>query len=224
MAVTDHHRYAPSLEAITVFAAIPHDLRIYPGEELHPNGVHIVNFGGRFGVDELLNTEETAREVAEIRHAQPPVPPGVDPAWAAQTQWAFDKVREAGGLAIFCHPYWVFGEHYSLAEAYIEYIFATQPFDAFELIGGFMRHETESNLLQVARYHEERARGRTFPIGRQRFARLRTRRPLRLVLHGRVLPHTRAARVARKHQGGLCGGGRCAPRRGRTSARSLSGW
>ena len=92
------------------------------------------------------------------------MPPGVDPAWAAQTQWAFDKVREAGGLAIFCHPYWVFGDHYSLAEAYIEHIFATQPFDAFELIGGFMRHEAESNLLQVARYHEARAHGRTFPI------------------------------------------------------------
>jgi hypothetical protein len=78
--------------------------------------------------------------------------------------WAFDKVREAGGLAVFCHPYWAFGAHYSLAEAYIDYIFATQPFDALELIGGFMLHETESNLLQVARYHEERARGRVLPI------------------------------------------------------------
>ena len=164
MAVTDHHQYAPSLEAIAAFADVPHDLRIYPGEELHPNAVHIVNFGGRFGVDELLEREESKREIEEMRRALPPVPRGVDPAWAAQMHWAFDKVREAGGLAVFCHPYWTFHAHYSLAEAYIDYIFATQPFDAFELIGGFMRYETESNLLQIARYHEERARGRQLPI------------------------------------------------------------
>lgn len=164
MAVTDHHRYAPSLEAIEAFSGVAHDLRIYPGEEVHPNGVHIVNFGGRFGVDALLKSDEARREIATIRKAQPPTPPGVDPAWAAETQWAFDKVREAGGLAVFCHPYWAFGSHYSLSEAYIEHIFATQPFDAYELIGGFFRYEVESNLLQVARYHEERARGRSMSI------------------------------------------------------------
>lgn len=164
MAVTDHHRYAPSLEAIAAFADTPHDLRIYPGEEVHPNAVHIVNFGGRFGVDELLSREETTREVEAIRRALPSLPPGVDAAWAAQTQWTFAKIREAGGLAIFCHPYWTFHAHYSLAEAYIDYLFTTQPFDAFELIGGFMLHETESNLLQVARYHDERAHGRILPI------------------------------------------------------------
>jgi len=36
-----------------------------------------------------------------------------------------------------------------------------QPFDAFELIGGFHPYELDSNTLQVARYHEERAQGRT---------------------------------------------------------------
>jgi len=164
MAVTDHRRYAPSLEAIAAFADVEHDLRIFPGEELHPNVVHIVNFGGSFGVDELLERKKSIREIASIRKVLPPMPPGVNPAWAAQMHWAFNKVREAGGLAIFCHPYWVYGQHYSLAEAYIDYIFATQPFDALELIGGFMLHETESNLLQVARYHEERARGHILPI------------------------------------------------------------
>jgi hypothetical protein len=39
-----------------------------------------------------------------------------------------------------------------------------QPFDALELIGGYHRHEVESNMLQVARYYEERAKGRQIPI------------------------------------------------------------
>jgi hypothetical protein len=40
----------------------------------------------------------------------------------------------------------------------------SQPWDALEVIGGYFRHEVESNILQVARYHEERARGRRVPI------------------------------------------------------------
>ena len=164
LAITDHHLYAPSLEAISAFSGVPHDLRIYPGEECHPNGIHIVNFGGRFGITDLLKDPASQREIETIRENLPLVRPGVDPAWAASTRWTFDKIREAGGLGVFCHPYWAFSEHYSLAEAYIEHIFETQPFDAFELIGGFTRGEPESNLLQVIRYQEERARGRQIPV------------------------------------------------------------
>ena len=35
MALTDHHKYAPSLEAIQAFEGLPIDLRIFPGEEVH---------------------------------------------------------------------------------------------------------------------------------------------------------------------------------------------
>ena len=52
VALTDHHQYAPSLEAIAAFTAAPVDLALYPGEEVHAPGnpIHIVNFGGRFSV------------------------------------------------------------------------------------------------------------------------------------------------------------------------------
>ena len=39
-----------------------------------------------------------------------------------------------------------------------------QPYDAFELLGGYFQYEEESNTLQVARYHEERAKGKRVPI------------------------------------------------------------
>ena len=166
MALTDHHRYGPSLEAREAFAGVAHDLRIFPGEEVHPpdNGIHIVNFGGRSSVNELFGTERFRREAEAIRCTQAPVRPGVDPVWAAVARWTFDRIRDAGGLGIFCHPYWSFHAHYSLAEAFIEHLFDTQPFDAYELLGGFNHTEPEANLLQVARYHDERAAGRTVPI------------------------------------------------------------
>ncbi|HOJ12011.1 MAG TPA: hypothetical protein PK733_15675 [Clostridiales bacterium] len=43
-------------------------------------------------------------------------------------------------------------------------MFDTQPYDAFELLGGYHLSEVESNTLQVARYHEEISKGKKIPI------------------------------------------------------------
>lgn len=162
MALTDHRQYAPSLEAIRAFEGVPVDLRIYPGEEVHPPDtmVHIVNFGGRFSVNELFKTPAYSQEVARIARSLRRLPPGIDPKAYAACRWAFAKIREAGGIGIFCHPYWVTGNRYNVPEALIDRLFADRPFDAFELLGGFWLNETESNALQVARYYQEAARGR----------------------------------------------------------------
>jgi len=63
MALTDHSQYQPSLEAQQAFAGVEMDLRIFPGEEVHPPGnpVHLVNFGGRFSVNELFADEQSYR-------------------------------------------------------------------------------------------------------------------------------------------------------------------
>ena len=62
MALTDHHRYQPSLEAAKAHAN-GDDLRIYPGEEVHPpeTSVHIVNFGGDHSVNGLFSGDSFAR-------------------------------------------------------------------------------------------------------------------------------------------------------------------
>ena len=68
IAITDHRQYAPSLEAMRGIPDTPSDLRIFPGEEVHPpeNRVHIVNFGGSFSVNELFESEAYRTEVAAI--------------------------------------------------------------------------------------------------------------------------------------------------------------
>lgn len=167
MAVTDHHRYAPSLEAIKAFAKIRHDLRIYPGEEVHPPEVpvHIINFGGRFSVNALFKTARYKREVERLRaEIAQTCPRGVDPFHAAACVWSFAKVREGGGLAVFCHPHWIAGFTYNVAVKLNDWMFERRPFDAYELIGGFHRNELESNQLQAGWYHEQRARGRGVPV------------------------------------------------------------
>jgi hypothetical protein len=166
MAVTDHHRYAPSLEAAAAFDNVALDLRIFPGEEVHPpnNPVHMLNFGGNFSVNELFKSETYQAEVEAIANQLKDFPDGVDRYPYASCEWCFQKIREAGGLGVFCHPYWINRARYDVPQTLTNLLLERQPYDALELIGGYHRFEVESNALQVARYHEERAGGKRIPI------------------------------------------------------------
>ena len=166
MAVTDHGRYAPSIEAQQAFADVDIDLAIYRGEEVHPpdNPVHMINFGGRHSVNDLFSTPRYRAEVAKQMDGLGTLPPGVDRYQFASCCWCFDEMRRAGGLGIFCHPYWFTQHRYSPSGALTSLMFERQPFDAFELIGGYWPDHVDSNRLQVARYNQERAAGRAIPI------------------------------------------------------------
>lgn len=167
MAVTDHGRYFPSLEAIEAFREQPIDLRIYPGEEVHPpqNPIHIVNFGGSFSINELFSMDDCYQNEVAAQQAQMGlVPAEANPYWYASAVWCFDKIREAGGLGIFCHPYWFSNRMVRIPESLTSALLETQPYDALEVIGGYFRQESDSNMLQVVRYYEETAKGKRIPI------------------------------------------------------------
>lgn len=167
MAVTDHGLYQPSLEARDAFADVPVDLRILPGEEVHPpdNPAHIVNFGGQASVCALYaGAEKYHYEVSRLATDLPAPPSAVDGFQYASCLWCFDRIRDAGGLAVFCHPYWYYENQYTPPGSLTSHLLAERPFDAFELIGGFYRSEADSNTLQVARYHEERQTRGPMPV------------------------------------------------------------
>ncbi len=153
LALTDHYRYAPSLEAIAAYAGKKADLALYPGEEVHTAGNHnhIVNFGGSFSVNEKARGDLDAyeREVAAIEQGLS-LPPDVDRHEAAVMHWCFQQIRAGGGLAIFPHPHWI-PDVYHVQDSLSRYLFASRAFDAFELLGGQTQRE---NLLQTAFYHE----------------------------------------------------------------------
>ncbi|MEZ0537574.1 PHP domain-containing protein [Caldicellulosiruptoraceae bacterium PP1] len=168
MAITDHGLYAPSVQAQNYFKDLDLDFLICLGEEVHPenNPVHIINFGGNFSINEEMinNKEKYYEEVNKIKERLPEIHDEDAKYQCASCLWVFDKIRKANGLGIFCHPYWLVNEGYYISDTVISYMLENQPYDALELIGGYYKSEANSNILQVARYYEERSKGKSIPI------------------------------------------------------------
>lgn len=166
MALTDHGQYQPSLEAILAYEGLPIDLCLCPGEEVHPpdNPVHIIHFGGKSSINALFNDPAYRREVSEIQASLPILCNGCDPYEYASSLWVFRKIRELGGMSIFCHPYWRYPyrnapQEFYISEGLTSQMFTDRPFDAYEVLGGYSFADQDSNTLQTARYHEERVKG-----------------------------------------------------------------
>ena len=167
MALTDHRAYQPSLDARDAFSGVALDLRLYPGEEVHPpeNPVHIVNFGGSFSVNALYaERERYDREVERLAADADAALSAEEKRHYASCVWTFDQIRRGGGIGILCHPYWIVGDAYNVSEALQDALYRQRRFDALELIGGFYRHQMESNALAVARWQQGRAEGRDMPV------------------------------------------------------------
>ena len=76
--------------------------------------------------------------------------------------WECEKIREAGGLAIFPHPYWIHDDAYHGDERLTQHMFETKPFDAFEVLGG--ENYFEQNGHQTVHYYEAKAKGLNIPV------------------------------------------------------------
>lgn len=192
--ISDHQRYYPSLDAIAAFKDVPSEFTIIPGEEIHLpkdypdhiNDVHIVNFGGSYSINALVEGSDHQKEAGDApeRRAIIPNPPRVrskEEFWAevdeyargldipegierftyACCHWIFDKIRAGGGLGIFCHPCWI-SNVYQVPPTFVDYMMETHPFDAYEVLGG--ENYFEANGQQTVQYYEDRAKGRRYPI------------------------------------------------------------
>ena len=191
--ISDHHRYYPSLEAIAFYRDVPTEMTIVPGEEVHlppvhttTGDVHIVNFGGEYSINGLVEEaqiREKGRELkyrsiraenvpdvmthdeyfakVEARAAELEIPDDIDPIPAAICSWAFSEIKKAGGLAIFAHPNWI-ENVYHVPEKLTDWLFEKREFDAFEVLGG--ENYYEQNGFQTARYYEECAKGHKVPV------------------------------------------------------------
>lgn len=188
MAITDHRKYYPSLETRNFYAPLNLDVKFYPGEEIHlpGNDIHIVNFGGDYSINGLLDcsqqyiakgadpnwrsitgicpdvmTEEQYRDEVNALAETLDIPENVEKFSYASCVWICNHIKKANGLGIFAHPYWI-SNVYQVPEDFTDYMFETHPFDAFEVFGGLTYFQ--QNGYQVQKYHDYRAKGIQVPI------------------------------------------------------------
>lgn len=173
MAITDHHKYKPSMIAQDAYSKVKCDLKIYRGEEVHPVNrpglsekyvtVHILNVGGKSSVNDLYDDPDYLNKIEEIAK-NTNVPDGVNAFDYASCVWAFEKIKECGGLSVFAHPYWRLFWGYHCSTMLAEYLIETKPFDAMEVISGYDDFDVDSNTMQVSLYHEYAQKGIKLPI------------------------------------------------------------
>ena len=170
MALTDHKQYAPSLEAKKAMEDFGCDMLMFPGEEVHlpGNPTHIVNFGGNKSINDLAynDLDKYNQEVASYMKNLPAFGDATTQFEIAASEWTFDRIKESGGIALFCHPYWRPVAHNYVGDEVVNAIYERKKFDAVEVFGGFDRPAIEFNILSMTRFYEECAKGNKLsPVG-----------------------------------------------------------
>ena len=138
--VTDHRTYAPSLAARDFYAPFDIDFLVIPGEEVHSpdNHVHIISLGAEHGITEWWREDETEYRAAVEKEMQniPTEMTQEDRYMVAASQVIFQKIKEAGGLSVLCHPHWILGDVLHQHEDVTEYLTEHKQFDILELLAG----------------------------------------------------------------------------------------
>lgn len=166
-ALTDHNRFFPGGEIDETYAGVKMGLLHIPGEEIHApeSVVHIVHVGGGESVAEkyVRDTEGFEKEAAEYLKKVPGDVPKQYHERYAKAQWAADKIHEAGGLAIFPHPYWRPGGSrvYNVCDEFARILLTSGMFDAYELVGGMGQAGVNRS---VALWGDLRAEGLKIPV------------------------------------------------------------
>ena len=141
-ALTDHNRYYPGDELEDAYRGVNLGITHISGEEVHAPGcmVHTVHVGGKSSVAALYvnDLEKYQAEAADYISRVPEDVPEKYRERYAKLMWVTDHIHDAGGLAIFPHPYWKPGASrvFNVQEEFARILLKSGMYDAYELVGG----------------------------------------------------------------------------------------
>ena len=159
MSITDHDCYEGSLEAIAKVKEFNIDILVLPGEEItvrknetvnsHGNG-HMLSINANKSI-ENQRTDSTiyAKELEDIAQniKNDLVGKDIDPLNYARNIWAINKVQEANGIAIMCHPNWIYhNAKYHLNQPIYKELLESSKLDGVEVIGDINKTEENNNM------------------------------------------------------------------------------
>ena len=167
LTLTDHNRFYPGGEIDETYAGVKLGITRVRGEEVHTPGsdVHIVHAGGNSSVAQIY-IDDTEKYQAELVDYESRVPENIPEQYKkryAKVMWATDRIHEAGGIAIFAHPFWRPGPSrmYNVQERLAKVFLKSGMFDAYELIASM--GQGGSNL-SVAMWADLRAEGESINV------------------------------------------------------------
>ena len=167
IAITDHHRYAPSLEGRDAINALTKYFTVFPGEEVHNKDMgyfHIINFNGSSSVNTIIETDdEYVNSALEDIKKNTQFPENVDKDNCAYRIFVANEIRRSGGLAIFAHPFWEDYGEYNAQTDDVVYLFKNGYYDALEVMAG-CDNNGNGNNIQAALWGEMRADGIKIPV------------------------------------------------------------
>ena len=160
--LTDHNRYYPGGEIDEVYDGVNTGFVRVCGEEVHAPGsiLHIVHACGESSVADLYVHDREGYDKA-IEEYMGKVPANVPEKYKsryAKVMWSVDKIHEAGGLAIFAHPFWrpKKSRMFHSCDEFARMMLMSGMFDVFELVSAM---EQDGVNLAVALWADLRAQG-----------------------------------------------------------------
>ena len=169
IAITDHHKMHPSVEAKAVLDPLTKEFTVFRGEEVHNHDMgyfHIVNFGGEICVNDIIENELqfVDSEVERIMNSTE-FPSGVDSYACAYRIFVSEQIKRGGGLAIMAHPCWEAYGEYNMQMEDLVYLWKNGKFDALEVLAGCDTPPSNNgNNLQTAIWADLRAEGCKIPV------------------------------------------------------------
>ena len=181
IAVTDHRKYDPSLQASAYAEKTGLDILVIPGEEInYCIGLgHILSLNAESGICddlkiELFKNRETSERLEMmdeffhlVSNSDGNKEKGKISAEADVNQWykyfkeIVRKIHDAGGFAVLAHPFWSSRNTMDLLRSTFELALSERLFDAYEVFGGM---NPEENLLSMSRFNHEQMDGLYIPV------------------------------------------------------------
>ena len=167
IAVTDHHKMYPSIEAKEEFRTLTDRFFVLQGEEVHNKGMgyfHIINLGGRVSVNDIIEAEDGFAESEVERYLkEEECPTGATPYICAYRRFVSAEIRKGGGIAVLAHPFWeCFGE-YNMPSEDVRYLMRSGCYDAVELLAACDNNGNGNDML-VSLYQELLCEGVRLPV------------------------------------------------------------
>ncbi len=167
IALTDHHKFAPSIELNKEIAPLTSLFRVFRGEEVHNKDMgyfHVINFNGNYSINEIIETDDDYVE-SELQKIIKEIdgPDIFDARMLAYRIFIAREIRKSGGLAVMAHPFWDVESEYHMQTSEFRYLWEKGEYDALEVFAGCDSIFYGSNL-QLSLWTEMRAQGYDIPV------------------------------------------------------------